>query len=80
MNNIIIDNDISWFVYKNTNWNKRLDKYCSYHVFSNERWDFGGHQCSRKPKIKINDLGFCKFHAKKVLKKYDQLDLLNDLG
>ena len=68
-----IDDDITWIVFDI----RPIDlDNCSYHVYSGEGWDFRGHQCSRKPKIKINGFGFCTLHGKKVLERHNERELL----
>jgi hypothetical protein len=45
----------------------RLDtSHCFAQAGGYDRSDFGGHQCSKKPKYHVNGLQFCTTHAKEL--------------
>ena len=45
---------------------------CSKTVFTGERWDFGGHGCTRQGKVQVGAKWFCKFHDPKEEEKRDK--------
>lgn len=45
--------------------------HCRYGVFP--KGGYREQQCSRKPSVTIDDMGFCKTHAKYIQKRMDEL-------
>lgn len=37
--------------------------YCNQRVYTNHRWDFGGHRCQRKVAVVIDGIGWCSLHS-----------------
>ena len=40
----------------------KMNERCCKHIFTGERWDFSGHQCSRKGIIEKDGKLYCKIH------------------
>ena len=45
------------------------DKLCSFRIFSGERWDFGGHGCSKPAKHERDGRWFCGMHTPESIQK-----------
>ncbi len=67
--------DITFHVYEPNEWQKKLGWsvnlakccYSVYHKFASTHY-----QCTRNPKTKINEYGFCKQHTNMLLRKHKE--------
>ena len=48
-----------------------MNEQCSAHVSSGARWDFRGHQCTRKAIVERNGKSYCKIHDPVEVEKRD---------
>ena len=66
-------NEVEWDVWKPDIWQakngfKVNEYYCRYSIHGD--WHF--HQCSRKPKVYIENYGFCTQHARMVKRRMEK--------